>query len=307
MKFFKFNRAFTAKKKFFSFLALSAIVLGMASCGDGNDPEVNNAPEGAINGKFTVDEGKQVYFSKGNLRAIFYGGSWTWEFAKNQWDFIGNRAGNTTINVYGTIAANDTVDLFGWSTDKVGNNFGISRSQENSVYAGDFKNWGTNIGNGWYTLSQDELRYLFFTRADAAKLFGLGKVNGIKGAILLPDDWKLPEGVPVFHPSAENGMKGDGWNYTNSAQEANNFEDNTYVGQDWYTMEKAGAVFLPAAGYRSGVEVKQSGEQGAYWLSTPSIHDGFAIFMGIFPHIFSANGSDFRYTGCAVRLVKEVE
>lgn len=29
-------------KKFFSFLAMSAIVLGMASCGDGNEPEVQN-------------------------------------------------------------------------------------------------------------------------------------------------------------------------------------------------------------------------------------------------------------------------
>ena len=40
--FFEINRAFTAKKKFFSFFALSAIVLGMASCGDGNEPEVND-------------------------------------------------------------------------------------------------------------------------------------------------------------------------------------------------------------------------------------------------------------------------
>ena len=47
------------------------------------------APEGAINGLFTINEaGDQVYFSKGNLQYIGSADTPYWRFAENQWDYL---------------------------------------------------------------------------------------------------------------------------------------------------------------------------------------------------------------------------
>ena len=48
-------------------------------------------PEGALPGKFAIANGTEVYFSRGNLQAVFAsaGSSCTWQFAANQWDYIG--------------------------------------------------------------------------------------------------------------------------------------------------------------------------------------------------------------------------
>ena len=76
-------------------------------------------PTGAISGKFSVSATKQVYFSKGNLQATYNGTDWTWAFAANQWDYIGNAEGNTKVTnttpfVSGYSGTSTTVDLFGW-------------------------------------------------------------------------------------------------------------------------------------------------------------------------------------------------
>ena len=78
-----------------------------------------SVPTGAINGLFTINaSGDQVWFSQGNLQAITTdnGSSWSWAFATNQYDKIGNATANTRINGNGTVSDNGTVDLFGWST-----------------------------------------------------------------------------------------------------------------------------------------------------------------------------------------------
>ena len=99
-------------------------------------------PAGATNGLFTVnDDGGKVYFSKGNLQATYNGTSWSWAFATNQWDYIGNAAGNTSINGNGTVSANNvTVDLFGWvgkTSDWTGAAmYGISKSTETGLANG---------------------------------------------------------------------------------------------------------------------------------------------------------------------------
>ena len=62
-------------------------------------PAEPSVPDGAINGKFSVSDGKQVYFSKGNLR---YASS-KWSFFDNQYDYY-------------TSYSADAWDHFGWST-----------------------------------------------------------------------------------------------------------------------------------------------------------------------------------------------
>lgn len=177
-------------RKFLFFFAMAAVVLSMASCGDdGNTPE-QPKPVGAIKGKFSVAPGKQVYFSKGNLQATTgdKGNSWTWSFAENQWDFVGNQVANNAINGNSKVSTNGTVDLFGWSCYK--NYYGIHNSKDKGDYKGPCKDWGNNpISNGgnepnlWRTLNKDEWEYLFQTREDAANKYGVAKVHDIPGVV----------------------------------------------------------------------------------------------------------------------------
>ena len=78
-----------------------------------------SVPDGAISGKFSVSDGKQVYFSKGNLR---YESS-KWSFFDNQYDYY-------------TSYSADAWDHFGWSTSAT--DYGKNTSTDNSDYSGNF-------------------------------------------------------------------------------------------------------------------------------------------------------------------------
>ena len=159
-------------------------------------------PEGAINGVFSVSDGKQVYFSKGNLRYA----SGTWSFFDNQYDYY-------------TSYSEDAWDKFGWSTSAP--TYGMSTSETSSDYSGDFVDWGATMGAGWYTLSSAEWTYLFNTRTvndgtGSGKSYTLGQsVNGKLGVVIYPDnytgevysgsDWATFESAGcVFLPAAGN-------------------------------------------------------------------------------------------------------
>lgn len=296
-------------KKLFTFFAITALVLGMASCGDGNDPVsdivVNpNSSNGLMSGAFTVDaSGTQVRFAQGNLQ--YNAASDTWKFATHQWDTIGAANANIASNYNGWI------DLFGWST---GNN-PTENSKDDNVYTEPFNEWGKNpIANGknpksdWHTLSKDEWKYILCERTDATKLFGLGSVNGINGLILLPDEWTKPADVPVFRASSTKGMNWD-WNkgrYYNSAIDANNFDDNIFDTQTWESMEVSGAIFLPVAGYRDVPLIRSVKSYGAYWCSTPT-STNVAYVMEIKAESLTPDRTIALHFGLAVRLVQDVK
>lgn len=262
-----------------------------------------SAPEGAISGKFTINaSGDKVYFSKGNLQATWDGTSWNWHFAENQWDYIGNAAGNTTIDGDGTVSAsNVTVDLFGWVgasnttwTGDLGTTgnaamHGISNSFEgygDNASEALKSDWGNTISDGytWFTLSSAEWTYLFNTRTvnggqGSGKSYTLGQsVNDKLGVVIYPDD------------------------YTGSV----------YAGSDWPTFEAAGCVFLPVAGFRVGTQanVYDAGTNGFYWSS--SLYDADKPYYVFFSSVFlnpAAGGDDYgaRFYGRSVRLVRPVE
>ena len=252
----------------------------------------SSLPAGALAGKFAVNVGgTQVYFSQGNLQATYNGSAWSWAFAANQWDYIGNAAANTSINGNGTVSANGTVDLFGWvgasSTWTGAAQYGISNSKTNNstdtygnVADETLKSdWGNTIGSGWRTLTSDEWTYLFNTRTvnggtGEGKSYTRGQsVNGESGVVIYPDDYTGAE----------------------------------YIGSDWATFEAAGCVFLPAAGYRSGSTVSNAGTWGRYRSSSPSgINKAYYLNFDS-STLKPASNTLYRYYGFSVRLVRDVE
>ena len=262
-----------------------------------------NSENGMMPGVFTVDLlGTQVHFSQGNLQ--YNAASDTWQFAANQWDTLG--IANEQI---GKADYSGWIDLFGWNTAE--NPTLVSTS--NADYPEPFKDWGKNtIANGgnqtWKTLSSEQWNYLFILRTKAELLYGLGSVAGVNGLILLPDNWTMPAGVPEFAPSSTKGLVWQSSRYYN--YKGDNFKHNTYTAEEWDTMEKAGAIFLPAAGKRlaprfgtTNTAVYGAGGDGYYWSATPSSQTS-ADFVSIGASEFYPQNTQSRMTGASVRLVR---
>lgn len=250
---------------------------------------VVDCPEGALPGLFSVSADKRVYFSKGNLQYVG-----TWQFAEHQWDY------------FGTDQSDGHRDLFGWGTGFTPNMVSTSGTD---YWA--FVDWGENaISNGgnkenlWQTLTQPEFTYLFFTRENADSLFGLATVNGIKGLIVLPDNWTLPAGA-TFVVSTPQDLLDYGCTYKYNSN-SNKFSNNTYTAEQWAVMERAGAVFLPAAGWRSNkTNVLNVGSYGYYWSATPHVSNNSSANCLYFTteYLKTANTGARNY-GRSVRLVQ---
>ena len=282
-------------------------------------------------GLFSVAENRQVMFAPGNLQ--YQASTGTWRFATNQYDYVGD-ATNGNVSEGGVKCDNGKVsgsysgwiDLFGWGTS--GWNSGANAYQPYSTstsysdyypgsssgnnLTGEYANadWGiyNQIGSDpagtWRTLTKDEWVYLFYTRPNAATLFGLGSVAGVNGTILLPDGWELPSGV-TFTPSTSAGLADQGTYFYNSS--GNNFSHNTYTAVQWQKiMEPSGAVFLPASGDRYGTAVNLAGQGGGYWSST-QYDANYAYYLYFRSYGLNPQGYYYRYYGGSVRLARVVE
>ena len=213
-------------------------------------------PEEALPGMFTVDSnGKQVFFSKGNL---YYDGT-TFKFEDNQYSYHGYES-----NCWG---------LFGWSTSDTF--YGMSTHGHPLSYWGDFNDWGTAIDNKgtWTTLSGGsfgEWKYLFDHHKHV-----WGTCNGVPGRFIAPDDFKGDE------VALSEAIK------------------------DWENAQKSGIVFLPAAGYRIGVDTSRIGDGGFYWSSS-AYFDISAYNVFFSSSVVYTEYHIERYYGYSVRLVTVV-
>ena len=249
---------------------------------------------------FSISASKQVYFSKGNLQ--YTQSTDTWSFAESQLDYIGtdNVTGGSVSSTpsvgnskRGT-ALEDKIDLFGWSTSAT--NFGVSRLTNSNDYLGTFVDWGTNqIGayapNIWRTLSNDEWEYLLNTRNNASSLRGVAHVNGVNGLILLPDSWTCPEGVTFY-----SGFP--------SVYVSRYSANQIFTADQWSKLEAAGAVFLPASGYRDGSSV-DGVQYGCYYWSATEYDSLYAYYVYSYSDA-AGMAYNFRNCGRSVRLVKDL-
>ena len=234
--------------------------------------------ENFVPGKFSVNaEGDQIQFTNGNLQ--YNPKNNLWQLAENQWDTIG--AGNAKIN---EPKSGNWIDLFGWGTGDAPAKY----STDNADYA-TFTDWGPFAAeqiakdSTWYTLNDAEWDYILTTRANANQLRGRIVVNGIRGLILLPDDWDLTA-KPI--------------------NSSNVFTDSISA-EEWAEWENAGAVFLPCAGMRDETTVQFTATDGDYWTSSVNT-SGNPIELS-----FNSSSLTTQYVmraplGYAVRLAKAV-
>lgn len=247
-----------------------------------------DAPE-AI-GVFSVASNKTVAFAPGNLQYI--PSSSTWLFAAQQYEYIGTR--NMADKAFA-----DTIDLFAWSTDTDPSTaWGVTLSEDNSLFNGNFVDWGTAIGDGntWRTLTSSEWEYLRASRKNAKNLIGIGSVEGSHGLILLPDNWVCPEGITFKSGYSDK-------EYSSIAFE----EYQSFTAAEWILMQNAGAVFLPCAGFRLGTSLAYMQMGGLYWTASPDAAYGprFASYF-LFMCDGAGIGYDNRTGGNAVRLVRDL-
>ena len=179
-------------------------------------------------GVFSISAHKTATFATGNLQ--YNVGTQTWRFAKQQYQVVGEQnieVGNPDFKGW--------IDMFGWSTSET--YYGVNPSNSNELYDGEFVDWGKVLeGENWSTLSADEWKYLLNTRANATQLKQIATIDTILGIMLFPDAWVMPEGIEVA-AKLDTNYNVNVYNYT--------------VAQ-WDALEDAGAIFLPAAGRRTG-------------------------------------------------------
>lgn len=254
------------KKTTLILVTLAAMIAAFSCQKEGGTDTRDSGPEGALSGEFSVSANKKVRFSKGNLYVSITkeGSPISWHFSPTQYSCLEQGGANKTIGI-----AEGDLDLFGWPTQK--SNYGISASNNNADYAGDFIDLGTMIDNKgtWRTLSIDEWKYLLgssYIRAGKSKKPAW--VCNKPGQVIAPDD---------FSGTIET----------------------SYDEASWAIAEKEGLVFLPQAGCRYGSSVS---EISVYMSSTVDENDEikYQVMSGE-PKVIQ------KAMGTSVRLVTDVK
>ena len=255
------------------------------------------APNGSLNGTFSVRSNSKVYFSQGNLQ--YNPGAGIWQFAENQYEYLGFDNSNISQTYEGWI------DLFGWGTSGHYHGYECYQPWATSPDYKDYyassdlqgtTDWGYNrIVNGggqynvWRTLSSEEWNYLLYHRYTPSGIrFAKGRVNNVNGVIIVPDLWN--DSFYLLHGAND---------------ETASYNSNVISDSDWSMMQNNGAVFLPAAGYRKKTSIQQVDVTGDYW--TRSNKDEVFAYCLEFDEDRGQIGSLGRYYGCSVRLVKDVQ
>ena len=152
---------------------------------------------------------------------------------------------------------------------------------------------GYTCPEGWYCLTNSEWTYLLSQRtvsntlSDGA-LYTLATLGDTyKGMIVFPDTYTHPDGTG-FTAGTYNTFS----NYT-----------ATVSLEGWALMEKAGAMFLPCAGYKSRGETwKGVGTQGCYMTTTATGGNYYDPWFD--PNFVSLTETSYQSTWSSVRLVK---
>ena len=265
---------------------------------------------------FTGYDGRQICFSKGNLRCLNIDGdrflfqnhqTGTYETADQNVGTGYSYTGEVGLFGFATSGykhnrycyspwstSSNTSDYYAYnnSTANLYDNTGQADWGYNPIYNG-----GNHECSGWFTPRKEDWEAIVFTRSAStvqdvsnarhmkAWVYNESGQN-IKGMILFPDNFVNPFPQSVHNLWGINATNGDeGWSY------------NVYSCADWQVMEAAGAVFLPCNYLRYGEEAGSKYEN-SYWSSTS--HYVFSFEPACEVQLYNL----FQEIGAAVRLVR---
>ncbi|MDO4950428.1 MAG: hypothetical protein Q4E55_09800, partial [Bacteroidales bacterium] len=239
---------------------------------------------------FTVSDGARgeqsttISFAPGNLRYL----NDNFEFEANQWTY---RSSYSTTDC----------GHFFWSSSSataVASSYNDPIATETDKFFTNQADFAVDGRTGWRTLSNAECDYLLNisgassgARTDANR-FAKAMVNGVKGLLVFPDGYNGGEAISTTVGVAEMNNKDV------------DFPTESIPNDTWASMESAGVVFLPAAGYRTWEDVNESEAEtrAFYWSSTPSgTSQAWYRFFNF--HNAGAAGDNRSY-GFSVRLVR---
>jgi hypothetical protein len=266
--------------------------------------------QGAINAYFSVGENKYVMFSRGNLQynaalgthecADSTSQQGTWRFAEEQYEV------RLEENLNRSATYDGWIDLFHYGASgydglvpytKRTISFGDTIYEQIGVLEGSYYDFGiyNAISNGgnlpglWRLFTIQEWQYMLTKRPNASSLCGLAQVNGVYGAVFLPDNCNLNElkNVTTFKT---------------------NYEVNVYSLAAWRKIESFGAVFLPIGNsiraYNENEFYFYSSEMGFY-LTSNKITYLLACVGFTLETIWSSVNPASQYI--SVRLVQDID
>ena len=285
----------------------------------GPDPDYAVKKSNGDLSQFTVNaNGKKVYFSKANLRFVgFNNNNGSWSFHENQVDASYASPGYGNTGSYGEISSGyiaiptteSTNDRFAWG---LYGNHGMGEDDWPAITTNltktDGNDWGCAFsetspeGTNWRTLTIDEWNYLFNGRSQqkrflkvTLKLAESGEPYAVQGILLFPDDYVQPTGLTrtITYNYNTSASSGSGYDLVDAPTGSNKWSAAllcTDPNSNSYKMLAAGAVFLPAAGYRidntyyqyychtQGVYLTgyMRDAYGYYWSSTSGAYNEFS-------------------------------
>ena len=286
--------------------------------------------------QFTVNaNGKKVYFSKANLRFVgFNNNTGSWSFHENQVDAsYAPDYGDNNIDIPSDESTNDR---FAWG---LYGNHGMYEDDfpeiTTNLSKADGNDWGCAFsetspeGDNWRTLTIDEWNYLFNGRSQekrflkvTLRLSDSEMPNAVQGILLFPDDYVEPAGLTKTFTYNSNTSASTGSGYVVAdADKFINAPVYTDPTSNSYKMLAAGAVFLPAAGYRiqQWYQMYYCHQPGAYtaglkwdaygyyWSSTSGVYNQYEAKSRAFyfdrSRVGEATSYQDRSHGMCVRLV----
>ena len=178
-------------------------------------------------GIFSMGENLKVHFSRGILQ--YHGEKGMTKFAKNQFDNPGRKY--TDFCHYPPKAWIDHFEHGSLSEIACP---GSSWDRDQTLYGNGYDADASAIRNigEWNVPSISNWHYILSERERADSLYSKAEVAGVKGYVLLPDDWKTPADL-TFTPKTET------------------CSGNVYDKKTWEKMEALGAVFMPCDKYWS--------------------------------------------------------
>lgn len=273
--------------------------------------------EVAFGGVFTVEAGKQVIISQGNLQYVPSTG--VWSFHSHQYDIceVGPVDSTTRYRANGNLP----IDLLGYGTSGYDGLMPYMTSKENTDYTAPTSSiakteydwgWHNAIANGgntihqWHSLTSEQWKYVFNTRTPSTigincnnpTRYAYATVGGTqKGVVLFPDTYVHPSDITTLTEATFNRYS----DFTAAISHA-----------EWYKMEAAGAVFLPAAGYRYPAKMESEGchailgsTYGMYWAGSSTSSGAHRIrFYGTGALTVAVEARSY---GMSVRVVKDID